>query len=310
MVKREDPIDPLFRLPLTEFISARKELSARLKKNGYAEDAERVKALAKPPLSAWTVNQLYWNHREAFDEVIATGQRIRKAQASGKMANLREALEARREAVTHLSDLATEVLTNAGHNPSLDILRRITSTLEALSASTSVSDAATPGRLTNDVDPPGFESFGSFIPSAATTSRAPKPQPVASSKKQVTAPDKSKQKSAAAEASRREEHQRRMNTAKASLQNAKKALASAQAQAKSLETAQKKAEAGAKEAEKQKRQAEEVLKKASAASAAADQRTLSIAAELAEASKAMEEAHRAVGAATKELEALLRQSPK
>lgn len=310
MVKREDPLDPLFRLPLTEFISARKELAARLKKNGYAEDAERVKTLAKPPLSAWTVNQLYWNHRAAFDELIATGQRIRKAQTSGKMANMREALEARREAVTHLSNLATEVLTDAGHTPSLDILRRITSTLEALSASTSVSDDSTPGRLTHDVDPPGFESFGSFIPSSATTSRAPKPQPVSSSKKPVKASGKSKQETAAAEASRREEHQRRMNTAKASLQNAKKALTSAQAQAKSLEAAQKKAEAGAREAEKQKRQAEEQLKKASAALKAADQSSQSIAVQIADATKETQEAKREVEAATKELEAVLRQSPK
>ncbi len=153
MPKLDDDIDALFKLPLTEFVGARKALAARLKQNGLVSEAEGVKALAKPSISAWTVNQLYWRHREAFDELIATGQRFRKAQVTGKMVNMREALDARREALSHLSDLATEALRDAGHNPSLDTLRRIGTTLEALSVATSLSDRTTPGRLTEDIDP-------------------------------------------------------------------------------------------------------------------------------------------------------------
>ncbi|HEV2884607.1 MAG TPA: hypothetical protein VGW36_07095, partial [Pyrinomonadaceae bacterium] len=107
MPRRDDPIDTLFKLPLSEFIGTRKKLAAQLKKDGNADEAERVKALAKPPISAWTVNQLYWTHREEFDELMATGQRFRKAQTSGKMVNMREALDGRREALLRLSDLAT-----------------------------------------------------------------------------------------------------------------------------------------------------------------------------------------------------------
>src|ERR1041385_5264080 len=103
MPKLDDDIDALFQLPQTEFIGARKALAARLKKNGFVSEAEDVKALAKPSISAWTVNQLYWRHREAFDELIATGQRFRKAQVSGNMVNMREALDARREVLSHLS---------------------------------------------------------------------------------------------------------------------------------------------------------------------------------------------------------------
>ncbi len=46
--KLEDDVDALFRLPLTEFISARKTLAARLKKEGHGDQANRVKALVKP----------------------------------------------------------------------------------------------------------------------------------------------------------------------------------------------------------------------------------------------------------------------
>src|SRR6185436_3950265 len=103
------------------------------------------------PVSAWTVNQLYWNHRAAFDRLIASGERFHKAQTSaGKSGDTRGALDARREALTHLSDLAELVLRDAGPNPvqkpSLDTVRRITSTLEAMSVYASRSDAPRPGR--------------------------------------------------------------------------------------------------------------------------------------------------------------------
>lgn len=309
MPKRDDPIDALFKLPLTDFVGARKELAARLKKSGDAEAAERAKALAKPPVSAWTVNQLYWSHREAFDELIATGQRLRKAQTSGKMANMREALDARRDALTELSDLATEVLTDAGHNPSLDTLRRITTTLEALSAFASSSDGPTPGRLTQDVDPPGFDSFGSFTPGTITTSRPAKPSRAVPNKTAAAGKIRSEAISAA-EARRREQtRQAKINSAKTSLQHARKSLAAARVTVKSLEAAQKRAAAGAKEAEHQKRQAEDRFKQARAISEEAAKRAQSVAVELTEAIEAMEEAERAVEKTTRELEIAFQEAP-
>jgi len=308
MPKLDDEIDALFKLPLTEFVGARKALAARLKQNGLGSAAEGVNALAKPSLSAWTVNQLYWRHREAFDELIATGQRLRKAQATGKMVIMREALDARREALSHLSDLATEALRDADHNPSLDTLRRIGATLEALSVATSLSDHPTPGRLTHDLDPPGFDSFGSLTPSAGTTKRAAEPLHVRPSKKVVTASKKAQGSTAAAEANRREARQDRINAAKASLQQARKSLAAARAAVRSLEGAQKKTEATAKEAVKHKREAEERFKKASAASAEAGLRAQSVTIELTKATKTVEDAKRTVESATKELETSFRES--
>ena len=67
-------VDALFGLPLPEFIGARKALAARLKKDGRANEAERVQLLTKPSISAWTVNQLYWKHREAFDRYARMGR--------------------------------------------------------------------------------------------------------------------------------------------------------------------------------------------------------------------------------------------
>lgn len=305
MPKLEDQIDALFKLRLTEFTAARNTLAAQLKKRGLADEAKRVKALDKASISAWTVNQLYWTQREAFDELIATGRRFRKAQASGKMSNMREALEARREALSELSDMATDILRAGGHNPSLDTLRRITTTLEALSSYESFSDEATAGRLTNDVDPPGFDSFGSFVPSPTprkTITETPRPRPA----KTVTPVAKPADKTTP-ESRRREARQARIDAAKSSLKEAKQAFSAARVAIKSLEAAHRRAHATAAEAEKQKRQAEERFKKARAASDDAGQRAQNIAAELTEATEALDTATGNVRKATNDLEKAFRE---
>src|SRR5262249_48944430 len=105
--KLNDDIDGLFRLPLTEFIGARKTLAARLKNEGRADEADRVKALTKPSISVWAVNQLYWCHRDEFERLIGAGQRFRRAHTTrtAKPVELNEALDARRDALDRLSDL-------------------------------------------------------------------------------------------------------------------------------------------------------------------------------------------------------------
>src|SRR5262249_40859551 len=167
--KVEDDLDALFKLPLSEFIGARKTLAARLKKEGRANDADYVQALAKPSISAWTVNQLYWHHREPFDRLLATGQRFRQAQKGGKVGDMREALDARRDVLSHLSDLATKLLRDAGHNPPLKMIRPLAPPREAISAYAFLPDGLSAARLTQNIAPPGFDSLASSIPGISTT---------------------------------------------------------------------------------------------------------------------------------------------
>ena len=287
--KLKDDVDELFKLPLAEFIGARNALAAQLKKSGQANDANLVKTLAKPSVSAWAVNQLYWNHRAAFDRLFAAGERFRQAQTSRltrKVADMRVALDARREALSQLADLATALLTDAGHNPSPDTIRRITSTLEAMSAYASVPDGPRPGRLTYDVDPPGFESLASFVPSAREPASTRKPEPVSDTRELE------------------ETHKAKIAAAKVSLQEAKSLLAQARGRSQSFEAVQKKANAEAKEADKRRHEAEERLEKARAASEEAAQHARNIATEVEEAAKALEDAERSVKRASKELEEL------
>jgi hypothetical protein len=295
--KLEDDIDALFRLPLAEFTSERNTLAARLKKEGRRNDADRVKLLAKPSVSAWAVNQLYWDHREAFDQLMASGKRLRPAQKlrlAGKVASVRDSLDARREALVHLSDLAAELLRDAGNNPSLDTLRRVTTTLEAMSAFALHSDGPTPGRLMQDLDPPSFDSLASLMSGVAATEEVDEP---------ITPARKSSTNVRRLEEARRA----KIADAKVTLQDAKKSLSEARARVQSLESVQKKANAEVKEAEKYRREAEQILEKATAASNDATRRAKSVATEVDEATKTVEVAKRAIEQSTRELESLLRQ---
>jgi hypothetical protein len=321
-----DDLDALFRLPLAEFTGARNALAARLKKSGRAEEkveALAVKSLARPPVSAWAVNQLYWDHREAFDRLIASGERFHKAQTSrhaGKVADMRIALDARREALTHLTDLATSLLRDAGpnpgQNPSLDTIRRITATLEAMSAMSAMSDWASrpdaprPGRLTHDVDPPGFESFASFVPAAGMTKTTREPPQFTPSTKSSSAPTNTRRKMATDDDADQVEETRKAKIAAArvSLQDAKRSLKEARARAQSLEAALKKVDAETKKAEKHRRDVEASLEKAKAASEAAARRARSVANEVEESTTLLKDAERTVEKASKELESLSRES--
>lgn len=313
--KLNDQVDELFKLPVAEFTAARNTLAAQLKQSGRADDANLVKTLVKPSISAWTVNQLYWNNREAFDRLIAAGQRFHKAQTSGlagKLADIRGALETRREALAHLSNLAESLLGDAGHNAAPETIRRVTTTLEAISAHASLADGPTLGRLSQDVDPPGFDLLASFVPDAGRTKAT-----AAASARTTEKPGATNSQQKAARDARQLEEQRqvektrqvRIAAAKLSLQAAKRSLGEARTRAQSFDAAQKNAYADAKQAEKQLREAEERLKHAKAASEEAIRRARTVADEAEQAANAVEDAKRTVEEASKELESLFSELP-
>lgn len=163
----EPEIEGLFRLPLGEFTAARNALASRLRKEGATEEAERVKGLAKPPISAWAVNQLYWRDRKRIEALLEIGERFRKAQAAqlaGRASDLRELLNERRNALSALMKEAGRMLEEANHAASPDVTRRIMTTLDALATYGRVAGAPRAGRLTDDLDPPGFEALAALVP--------------------------------------------------------------------------------------------------------------------------------------------------
>jgi len=291
-------LDDLFKLPLDEFTAARNALAAKLKKAGQADRAGEVKALSKPPLPAWAVNQLFWRHRKAFDTLLATGEAFRKAQAAqlaGKRSDLRGALESRREALSTLTRLAADLLREAGHTPGPDVMRRVTTTLEALASSGTHPDAPAAGRLTSDVEAPGFEALAALVPQVGRAStHTAEPRVLAF---RNTKPSGAHKKKLSPEEARRQEaaEQRAQRAAaKAAVHEAEKALRDARKVAERAEAALKKAAANAKDADKAKAEIEARYEKLTAAADAARQNARRIASEAEDAAQAVEDAERAL----------------
>jgi hypothetical protein len=152
--------DELFGLPPEEFVAARDELARRLRREGDAEAAKRVKALRRPPLSAWAVNQLARGQGPGLDALLAAGERLRAAHqaalAGEGAAELRAAAKAEREAVAGLVKAAMTLLGEAGHATSDATRDRVAATLHAAAASPEAAGLVGQGRLTADLDPSGF----------------------------------------------------------------------------------------------------------------------------------------------------------
>jgi hypothetical protein len=146
-----------------------------LKREGDAEAAARVKALRRPSLSAWAVNQLARERHADLARLLEAGERLRaahEAAVSGAGATeLRVATRAERQAVAGLLEAAVEVLTAAGH-PATDATRdRIAATLHAAAADPAAAEQVGRGRLTHDLDPSGFGA----LPDWAATDVAAEP---------------------------------------------------------------------------------------------------------------------------------------
>lgn len=151
----EGEIDELYRQDLSEFTAARNALAARLKARGDRDGAARVKALPKPSVSAWAVNQVWWQAPDALNDLFATSDRLRDVQSRRAGADaVRQEMRNRRESLAAVLSAAMQALSRGGASSTEPVRRRIATTLEALSSLPETRTRA--GRLSEDLDPPGF----------------------------------------------------------------------------------------------------------------------------------------------------------
>ena len=160
-------IDELYQQPPAEFTGARNALAKTLS----GADAARVRALPKPTVVPWVVNQVYWRARGVFDRLRKSGERLRAAQIAalkGRSADLRGATEAHRQAIAEAAAQAVRIAQTASVHPGADELTR---TLEALSLAPDMPEP--PGRLTRPLRPAGFEALTGVTPVAVPAQKAP-----------------------------------------------------------------------------------------------------------------------------------------
>lgn len=205
-------IDDLFRLPLDQFIAARNALAKTL----TGEEGKRVRALAKPTVVPWAVNQVYWRARKTYDRLIESGARVRQAQTAalkGRAADVRAANDAHRRAMADAVREAERFAIEGGSHPSPDGLMR---TFEALSLASEPPEPH--GRLTHALQPAGFEALAGIVPKVRLQ---PDKQAAAAARKREAARKK--------EEAGRKKHEAAVRKAEAALERAKAKMQAAEA---------------------------------------------------------------------------------
>lgn len=146
-------IDDLYKLAPDEFVAARNALAKSL----TGDEAKAVKALTKPTVVPWTVNQLYWHDHDVYARLLKAGEKLRDAQLTalkGKSTDVRSATNTHRQAVAEAVKVASELATAAGVHPDADALARM---FEALSVQKTPPEPH--GRFTKPLQPQGFEAL-------------------------------------------------------------------------------------------------------------------------------------------------------
>jgi len=168
-VSLDGKIDDLYRQPLDAFVTARNALAKTL----TGDEAKRVRALVKPTVVPWAVNQVYWQARPTYDKLIKSGERLRAAQIAsleGRRADVREAGDLHRTALADAVKAAERIAAAAGANPPADSLMR---TFETLSLASEPPEP--PGRLTKPLQPSGFEALAGVTPAARPAAAVARP---------------------------------------------------------------------------------------------------------------------------------------
>jgi hypothetical protein len=234
-VALDSQIDDLYRLPLGEFTTARNALAKTL----TGADATLVKKLEKPTVVPWAVNQLYWQDRGTYDRLMKAGAAVRTAQIGaleGKNTDVRRATESHRKALAEAVERSTQLAAKHDAKPGSEPLARM---LEALSTS---NVSFHPGRLTDTVQPAGFEALTGVTPTAI----APRPTRVADRTKGAAKPapivvDREAMKRAEAERKAKEARvaaaERTLERARAAVADARRALTEAEEQVRTAESA-------------------------------------------------------------------------
>jgi hypothetical protein len=176
----DQEIDRLYQLPLDEFTPARNALA-----KGAGAEASRIKALAKPPVAAWAVNQLYWRNVDVWNALIEAAENARrahKAVLSGRAGDVRAATDVHDAAVEEALRTTLALLTEAGHPASDATKHAIATTLRALPGD------EPPGRLTRVLQPGGFEMLTGLSLERGAAPKPPKPAPTRDARTAPTLP--------------------------------------------------------------------------------------------------------------------------
>jgi hypothetical protein len=175
----DDAIDRLYGLPLDAFVGERDALAKELRAAGRRDEAAAVKALKKPSVAAWAVNQALRTQGKAARELWQAGDALAAAQekilaGEGSGADLRAATERERAAVEPLVDAARGLLTASGGDLSETTIERVRQTLHAGAIDPEAREEIASGRAARERAPQGLFGGGEVVaPAASKREREP-----------------------------------------------------------------------------------------------------------------------------------------
>jgi hypothetical protein len=185
MAELEAEIDRLYGVPLDEFVAARDGLAKQLSRDGQREAGARVKALRKPTVGAWALNQALRRRRAEKEALLATAERLREAQESllsgGDPADLREAVREERALTSALAESAEAIASETGKSgPALR--DRVRATLHAAALDEEARAELEAGRFTREREAVGLGAFD-MGGTATAPARAPARKPAGGAKR-------------------------------------------------------------------------------------------------------------------------------
>ena len=170
-----DELDRLYSAPLDRFTDERNALVRELRDEGRRDDAEAVRALRKPSVPVWVLNQLARERPDDVRALVAAAERLSKGAIDAD-ADLRESLDA-------LVDAVPRLLEDAARRPTEGMVDRVAAMLRAAAASPNARADLAAGLLTGEPEQSGFEAMlGAAAAPPPARERAPKRDSVDRSK--------------------------------------------------------------------------------------------------------------------------------
>jgi hypothetical protein len=130
--------------------------------------ADEIKQLAKPSIPVWAANQLARQEPGEVRALLRSAEELRKAQQralAGKGgSDLQDRLAEQRRSVRALARLGRDILANEGRSVSDATVERIAKTLDAAALDDGSRFLLRAGRLTDELEPPGFEALAGIAP--------------------------------------------------------------------------------------------------------------------------------------------------
>ena len=194
MPRVDAEIDRLYQAPLAEFTAERNALAKRAGEHG-----SEIRALQKPTVPAWAINQLYWRQRRIYDDLLERAEDLRathNAALRGQRTDLRGAGRAHEDAVEAALKATTALLAEGGH-PVTDATRQaIATTLRALPGD------EPPGRLSRQLEPRGFDMLAGAATGGRVRAAAPAAKPARADRKPAATTESTKASAARLAAAR------------------------------------------------------------------------------------------------------------